>query len=316
MRVTQLHTPEEIVPVILYEPDPPPTLTPPAHKPATPKKVAPAPIEKAPVESTPELPPPPGSLTLTASVITADTVETKAESAPIPHTLSTRLPPSVDYWLDVVRTEPKLSNSYYGSGEIRWSHDKHNYNLYIDIGIDILFATVRLYSLQSSGTIASGRIKPHSLTEARRNKPVSTTNFDYDTYRISFQNSDASIPLLDNAQDKATVLIQLAGIGNADPSQLQPGKTISMQIAEDKEANTHQCVVLDYETIETKLGRLSTLHIVRLPAPGNTSSRIDIWLAPELNWLPVQVRNTEANGAITTQTIRKIISGINDEDQQ
>ena len=68
----------------------------------------------------------------------------------------------------------------------------------------------------------------------------------------------------------------------------------------------HQFVVSDQETIESKLGHLATWHIVRPPRPGVYSSRIDVWLAPELNWLPVQIRNTEANGAITTQTIRQI----------
>lgn len=93
--------------------------------------------------------------------------------------------------------------------------------------------------------------------------------------------------------------MQLASIGNADPAQFQAGKEITIQVAEEKEAHLHQFVVLDQAAIESELGHLTTWHIVRPPRPGVYPSRIDIWL-------PVQIRNTEANGAITTQTIRQI----------
>jgi hypothetical protein len=230
---------------------------------------------------------------------------TKTEPAGLP-ALALQPPPSASYLLDVVRTEPKLANAYHGSGKIRWHHDDQNYTMQIEVGIDIFFATVRLYDMQSEGIIGDSGIKPLTATETRRGRSATTTQFNYDNKSISFSNDAAIISLLDGAQDKITVLMQLASIGNADPAQFQPGKEISIQVAEEKEAHLHQFVVLGQETIESKLGALVTWHIVRPPRPGVYSSRIDIWLAPELNWLPVQIRNTEANGAITTQTIKQI----------
>lgn len=223
--------------------------------------------------------------------------------------LTTRPPTSASYLLDVVRKEPQLEQPYFGAGEIRWHHDGRHYTMQVEAGIDILFATIRLYSLHSEGTIDESGIKPHLMTETRRNKEAMTTYFNYDSNTLSFPTIDTIIPLSPGAQDKATVLMQLASIGNADPTQFQPGKEIIMQVAEEKEAHLHQFVVLDQEIIDTKLGQLNAWHIVRPPRLGFYSSRIDIWLAPELHWLPVQVRNTETNGAITTQTIRHIITG-------
>jgi hypothetical protein len=54
------------------------------------------------------------------------------------------------------------------------------------------------------------------------------------------------------------------------------------------------------------MGRVLTWHLSRPPKPGSYSARLDIWLAPGLNWFPVQIRNTEANGALTTQTVTRI----------
>lgn len=218
-------------------------------------------------------------------------------------------PPSASYLLDVVRKEPQLEQPYIGVGEIRWNHNGGHYTIQVEAGIDVLFTTIRLYSFKSEGTIEDTGIKPRVATEQRRNKEPMTTHFNYDSNTVSFSASDAVLPMSLGVQDKATVFMQLASTGNADPAQFQPGKKIIIQVAEEKEAHLHQFVVQGQEIIDTKLGQLNAWHIVRPPRSGAYSSRIDIWLAPELHWLPVQVRNTEANGAITTQTIRRIITG-------
>ena len=234
-----------------------------------------------------------------------------AENLPVEKPATTLLilpPPSARYELGVVRTEPNVANPYYGSGEIVWEHDDKNYKMSLEVGVDLLFAKIHLYSMQSVGTIGNSGILPITMTESRRGRSATATHFNYDSNTITFSASTNSVPMLEGAQDRATVLMQLASIGNADPTQFQSGKEITLQVAEDKEANPFLFIIQNEEVVETKLGRLATWHIVRPPRPGTYSSQLDIWVAPELNWLPVQIRNTEANGAITTQTIRKIIT--------
>ena len=245
-----------------------------------------------------------------AAIIDAIPAPIIAPQAEAPPALKTLPPPSASYLLDVVRTEVNVANPYYGAGEIRWEHDDNNYKMHIEVGVDLLFTTVRLYSMDSEGSLAETGVKPRTVTEARRGRSATATHFNYDSNTISFSASTATLPMSDGAQDKATVLMQLTSIGNADPAQFSKGKEITIQVAEEKEANPYQFIVIDQETIETKLGRVETWHVVRPPRPGVYSSRLDIWFAPHYNWLPVQIRNTESNGAITTQTIRKIIAGL------
>lgn len=238
-------------------------------------------------------------------------IETKP-TPPSAATVATLPPPSANYLLQVVRTEPNVANPYYGSGEIRWEHDDKSYTMRLEVGVDLLFAKIRLYSMESEGTIGESGVRPKMMTESRRGRAATATHFNYDSNTISFSASTAIIPMTDGAQDRATVLMQLASIGNADPSQFQSGKEFTIQVAEDKDASDYQFVVVGEESIDTKLGHIETWHIVRPPRPGVYSSRLDVWVAPALNWLPIQIRNTETNGAITTETIRKIITGINE----
>ena len=310
--------PTEVVPVTLIAEQVPVvtkvTATPPAKK-VTHKKIKPiSKIKTAPAQLSLELPTQlSGNFNSASETITSLTPDSAAPAdiaAPVTQAvpaLLSLLPPSASYLLDVTRTESKLANPYYGSGKIRWQHDNKNYTMHAEIGVDMLFATIRLYTMQSAGTIAEAGIQPRTVTETRRGKSTTTTQFNYADKSISFSASPAIIPLTDGAQDKMTVLMQLASVGNADPAQFQPGKEITIQVAEEKEAHLQQFVVLEQTSIESKLGHLVTWHIVRPPCPCVYSSRIDVWLAPELNWLPVQIRNTESNGAVTTQTIRQII---------
>jgi hypothetical protein len=101
------------------------------------------------------------------------------------------------------------------------------------------------------------------------------------------------------------VLFQLAGIGRADVNQF--GKPMDILVGEDRNAQVYSFVLVGEDELETRMGKLITWHLARPPKPGSYSARLDIWLAPSLDWYPVQIRNTEGNGAVTTQTVTRII---------
>lgn len=303
-----------VVPVMLYETPVTQFTVVPAPQPIPQKKIQPLPnITSAPIlpQSPNPFPEPAASSTIAAKApaVADEEVVPKVEIPAQPeNVLLTLPPPNASYLLDVIRTEPTINTPYYGSGEIHWKHDGNSYTMQIEVGINLLFANIHLYRLQSEGAISNTGIKPRSVTETRRGKSAVTTHFNDDNNAISFSDRMETVPLLEGAQDKATVLMQLASIGNANPAQFQQGKEFTIQVAEENAAPPYQFVVLNQETLDTKLGHFVTWHIVRPPHPGFYSSQLDIWIAPELHWLPIQIRHTESNGAITTQTIRKIIS--------
>jgi hypothetical protein len=99
--------------------------------------------------------------------------------------------------------------------------------------------------------------------------------------------------------------LQLAAIARGDPAQLSGD--IEIQVGEDRDASVFRFVVLGQEQLDTRVGKLQTWHLSRPPKPGSYNSRLDIWLAPGRGWYPVQIRNTEASGAVTTQTVNNIV---------
>ncbi|QJQ06824.1 DUF3108 domain-containing protein [Undibacterium piscinae] len=245
-----------------------------------------------------------------AESIAETTAEPVQAAAPAQAAYATAVPGSVELSMSLVRSDPNR-NPMYGVGTINWEASGNKYRMSIEAGIDMLITSINLYKLSSEGSIGQFGIAPELSTEARRTRAQTATHFNYTDNTISFSSSTAIVPMSNGAQDKASVLMQLAAIGNADENQFKTGTIISMQVAEDRDASLFVFEIGELEEITTKLGTIKAWHLIRAPRAGAYNSRLDIWLAPSLGWYPVQIMNTESSGIVTTQSVTKIISKMN-----
>ncbi|MYM35990.1 DUF3108 domain-containing protein [Duganella sp. FT94W] len=213
------------------------------------------------------------------------------------------LPPSATFDMTVDRVDAD-GTKWTGAATMTWHTDGNRYQASVEAGISLLVTRVNLLVLRSEGTIDDSGIAPEKATEKRTRRAETATHFNRDAGTITFSATDRSYPLLAGAQDKTTVPFQLGGIGRGDVNQF--GGDIDIQVGEDKEATMFRFQLVGEEEIDTRMGKLVTWHLSRPPKPGSYSSRLDIWLAPGMNWYPVQIRNTEASGALTTQTVSDI----------
>jgi hypothetical protein len=212
-------------------------------------------------------------------------------------------PPSADLTLDVDRVDAD-GTRWSGEATLGWKLAGGSYRARVEVGIRLLFAHVNLLLLTSEGTTGETGFVPAQMTEKRRGRALTATHFNRDAGTITFSASQNTYPLAAGAQDKATVPLQLAAIARADPGQLSGN--IDLQVGEDRDASVFRFVVLGQEDIDTRLGKLHAWHLSRPPKPGSYNSRLDVWLAPGRGWYPVKIRNTEASGAVTTQTVNNI----------
>ena len=213
------------------------------------------------------------------------------------------LPPSASFEMTVARVDAD-GTKWTGAATMTWHTDGGRYKASVEAGVSLLVTRLNLLVLRSEGTIDDYGIAPVTATEKRARRAETATHFNRDAGTISFSSSERSYPLLVGAQDKATVPFQLGGIGRGDVNQF--GGDIDIQVGEEKEATIFRFQLVGEEELDTKMGKLVTWHLTRPPKPGTYSSQLDIWLAPGMNWFPIQIRNTERNGALTTQTVSNI----------
>lgn len=238
------------------------------------------------------------------AVATAEgVVQLPAELAQNIRRYKVNLPPSASFEMTVARVDADGAK-WTGAATMAWHTDGGSYQASVEAGVSLLVTRLNLLVLRSEGAIDDYGIAPVKATEKRARRAETATHFNRDTGTISFSSSERSYPLLVGAQDKTTVPFQLAGIGRGDVNQF--GGDIDIQVGEEKEATIFRFQLVGEEELDTKMGRLTTWHLTRPPKPGSYSSQLDIWLAPGMNWYPVQIRNTEKSGALTTQTVSNI----------
>lgn len=229
--------------------------------------------------------------------------EPPAAPVPVPRRYKVDVPPPATVTMDVARVDAD-GTRWSGEAQLLWTFHDDSYRIAFEAGIRIVFTRVNLAVLTSEGALGATGFMPVKMTEKRRGRALTATHFDWSQDKITFSSSQKTVALTAGAQDKASVPLQLAAIARGDPGQL--AGDIDIQVGEDRDAVVFRFVVVGQEEIDTKLGRLQTVHLSRPPKEGSYRSRLDVWLAPGKGWYPVQIRNTEANGAVTTQTVNNI----------
>lgn len=250
---------------------------PPVAPPAVPAVPAAAPAAvRAPV---PEPAPPAPAM---APVTPLDNVVALEASRPTRYRV--RMPPSST--LDYVLTR---HDGVQAPVQIAWQTNGNTYTVAAD-GVT--------GPVSSTGSIGDTGIAPAQGRMALANGGVITATFDADGIAIGASIYANGI----GSQDQASLLLQLVGMGLAAPDQVVGELAINVATAEGPVVMRFD--VTENEDVTTPLGVFGTRHLTQLGGPGQ--ARLEIWLAPERGWLPVQLRMTAADGTVTTQAVTRM----------
>jgi hypothetical protein len=117
---------------------------------------------------------------------------------------------------------------------------------------------------------------------------------------VTFSSSNKTLALHSGAEDRASVLLQLAALGKADPGWFQAGRRFRIQAGGRPRCNGFVFEVVEETTLKTTSAHLPLLHLRRPPLAGKYNSALDIWLAPIRTAAGANPQYRESNGAVTT----------------
>jgi hypothetical protein len=221
----------------------------------------------------------------------ASSLEPGAAPLQMPGRYRVRPPPSTRLTYAVTRMRPGQPAQADEAAEIDWRLERGSYQLRIE-GV--------LGRLESEGADDDAGIAPRRSSERGPAGAEYVTRFDREAQRIEY--GAGSVPLHLGSQDRASVLMQLAGIGMADPDQMQG--VIDILVGGAGGAQIVRFQVLGQETLATGAGILAAVRLAQSAQAGER--RIELWLAPERHWLPVQLRVTEPDGTVANQLLTRI----------
>jgi len=198
------------------------------------------------------------------------------------------VPPSGELQYDTfyngVRNQP---------GTIHWTSSAQSYEMVVSVPLP--FVGTFVYS--SHGRIDAFGLAPDQYIEKRGRRAEDIAIFNRTGKQIAFTRTPATLPLPDGAQDRFSVVMQLASLVRGDPATYKPGVTRQFFVVDSDSGENWPIETIGDETIRTAQGFLDTRHFKRLPRHDGDMRRIDVWLAPSLGWLPARIVQTEPNGA-------------------
>lgn len=209
-----------------------------------------------------------------------------------------QLPPAVQLLYDG-KGEERGFIKYAATAELDWLPDGKQYNARLEISA----FGFRVRTWTSKGELTDSGLQPTRFGDKPRGAELAT-HFQRDKGIISFSANNPDIPLQAGAQDKLSAYLQLGALVAGEPARFGPGSTVRFQAADAHNAEVWNFGVGALEPMELPGGTLSVLKFTKEPT-AEYGQRIEVWLAPELGYLPARLRITEANGAFADLLWRK-----------
>jgi Protein of unknown function (DUF3108) len=192
-----------------------------------------------------------------------------------------------------------------GPGLLEWTSDGRAYQMRLHFST----SASGLLNQTSVGLLGAQGLMPERFADTRARRSEKAVHFTRDASdaaglgRISFSGSPKEVSLQRGGQDRLSVLVQLAGLAAGNPLQFAAARTVSVQVATTEGADVWQFVMLGEAHLQLPAGTTGALHMVRYPRQAY-DARLELWLAPELGYLPVRILQTEANGNATDLQLR------------
>ncbi len=271
------------------------------HTPSAPPK--PTPIPEPPTPATPETNITPAS-TKAAPVAPAEPpADTAAasEPAPPPSARLNALPGKIDinytlYW--------GTNGFKVGRAAYIWQVQGDHYvltSITEGTGLIGIIQPGRLVQISEGHITPQGLAPDNFWIQRGKTTPdkTSVAHFNYQQHTVTLGkiNHTSTVPLLPGAQDILSVTFQLAMLAPFQDEQL-------LHVTSSKDLTPYTVQVVGDEILDTAVGQLRTLHVVRNQEAGEDA--IEVWLAKDYNYLPVKIQINHGKFGIVEQVINDI----------
>jgi hypothetical protein len=174
------------------------------------------------------------------------------------------------------------------NGELVWISANGGYEASLMFGA---FGQKRIQT--SRGQIGAEGLMPERFSDKFRSELAA--HFNRRQGKVTFSANTPDAPLLAGAQDRLSVLIQLAALVASAPERYSSATTLTIQTIGPRDADLWLFTVGGTDTLTLPGGSVEVIKLTRNPRQAY-DQQVDIWLAPSLGYLPARIRITEGSG--------------------
>jgi hypothetical protein len=154
----------------------------------------------------------------------------------------------------------------------------------------------------SQGRLSDTGLQPRHFEGKRGASDPRQVRGDFDweagSLTISHDGKTDTLPLASGTQDRLSVLYQFMFLA---PDRRQ---RLEFDMTNGRKLDRYRYTVTPNVEIDTPLGRISTLHLVKQHRPDESAT--EVWLSPQHRFLPVKVMVQEEDGARYEQFVTRL----------
>jgi hypothetical protein len=168
-------------------------------------------------------------------------------------------------------------------------------------GLLALFVRTRI-KMHSSGAVTPAGLRPEQFDYGRLDDASKNVSAAFDwragQVRLTFDGRSETLALPQDTQDRVSLMYQFMFLPAEKFSDL------AFHMTNGKKIEPYRYHLAGTELIDTPLGKLNTLRLVKQREPDDNS--VEVWLAPERNFFPVRVLIHENDGSKFEQVITRL----------
>jgi hypothetical protein len=185
-------------------------------------------------------------------------------------------------------------------------HDGKRYKLRSEARAEGITALIYsgVLTQSSEGRLSANGLEPEHYVEKRGRREPRSLEIDRAKRRAKGPG-DEPIPLLDGAQDRLSILVQLGLLARAMPERFVKGAVVQIPEVSLSRVEETGYTVRGEARLQTETGPLRTLHLERTSPPARNDARIEVWLGYDHGMLPVRLRVADAGGRVLDQILAR-----------
>ncbi len=215
-------------------------------------------------------------------------------------------------WPEATRVSYVLTGNYRGSieghAEVEWIRQGPRYQVNVDLVVGPAFAPLISRRATSEGLLTDQGLAPDRYDETTRvmfRAPRSSTIRFWPASVVLVNNRE--VERLAGTQDSASQFVQFTWLFGVRPELLRVGNVFEIPLALPRSLDRWRYDVDAEQVLQTPFGPLATFHLKprrrQTPKPGEIA--VEMWLAPELRYLPVRIRFEQDDRTWVDLTIEK-----------
>lgn len=205
-------------------------------------------------------------------------------------------------WPRSLRLKYRLNGHYrgpvFGEAEVEWLRQGLRYQVRLRVQVGPSLTPFVRRELVSDGVITPEGIRPRRYDETTQLllSPARRASLLFESGRL--QGADGRWHEAPEAvQDSASQFVHLAWLFLTGRVTAQEGETITLPLALPRGVYPWRYAVEQRQSLESAMGLLDTWHLVPQDVQAPGALMAEVWLAPELHFMPVQllIRQGEDN---------------------